>query len=86
MGSAHRSYSRATLAGFLALIALLRALAVRVRLRKWQAPVPDCYGEGGWFAVPLPKDAGFAPGLVTRTEPRHDGIQLYYFFAPSETS
>lgn len=42
----------------------------------------DRYGEGGWFAVPLPKGAGFAPGLITRTEARPDGLLLCYFFAP----
>lgn len=85
-GTAHRSYSPASLAGSVALIALLRALAMGMRLRKRPAPVADRYGEGGWFAVQLPKDSGFAPGLVTRTEPRKDGIQLCYFFAPNGSS
>ncbi|HEY2077724.1 MAG TPA: PH domain-containing protein [Streptosporangiaceae bacterium] len=82
-GSAHRAYSPANLAGFVALIVLLRGMALGMRLRKRQAPVSDRYGEGGWFAVPLPKDTGFAPGLVTRTEPRKNGIQLCYFFPPT---
>jgi hypothetical protein len=32
--------------------------------------------------VPLPGNAGFAPGLITRAEPRRDGIVLCCFFAP----
>jgi ribosomal protein L40E len=36
--------------------------------------------------VPLPKRVGFAPGLIARTEPRHDGLLLCYFFAPLGTA
>jgi hypothetical protein len=49
-------------------------------------PVQDSNGPGCWFAVPLPKGAGFRPGLITRAEPRQDGILLCYFFPPSGTA
>ncbi len=45
-------------------------------------PAQDSYGPGGWFAVPLPRSAGFAPGLITSAEPRQDGILLCHFFPP----
>jgi len=55
-------------------------------LGRRRIPAADRYGEGGWFAVPLPKDAGFVPGLIARTEPRPDGLLLCYFFAPTGTA
>jgi hypothetical protein len=48
--------------------------------------VADSYSPGCWFAVPLPQGAGFAPGLVARTEPRQDGLLLCYFFPPNGTA
>ncbi len=87
-GSAHgRSYSPAGLAGLVAVAGLIGALAARGRRKRArrQAPAQDPYGEGGWFAVPLPKGAGFAPGLIARTEPRRNGIALCYFFSSAGT-
>lgn len=88
-GSAHgRSYSPAGLAGFVAVAGLAGALTARGKRNRArrQTPAQDRYGEGGWFAVPLPKGASFAPGLIARTEPRQDGIMLCYFFSPTGTS
>ena len=36
--------------------------------------------------MPLPQGAGFAPGLIARTELRRGGIVLCYFFGPSGTA
>jgi immunity protein 26 of polymorphic toxin system/PH (Pleckstrin Homology) domain-containing protein len=88
-GSAHsRSYSPAGLAGLVAVAGLIGALAARGRRKRArrQAPAQDRDGEGGWFAVPLPKGAGFAPGLIARTEPRQNSIALCYFFSSTGTS
>jgi len=76
-------------AAFAAGVTVAGLLAARAAWRKRQRflgrrPVPaeDRDVEGGWFAVPLPKEAGFAPGVIARTEPRQDGIVLCYLFAP----
>jgi hypothetical protein len=78
---------------FTAGLAVIGLLAARDAWRKRQRflgrrriPVADRSGEGDWFAVPLPKGAGFAPGLIARTEPRPDGVLLCYFFAPIGTA
>jgi len=78
---------------FAAGLAVAGLLAARDAWRKRQRflgrrriPVADRHGEGDWFAVPLPKGAGFAPGLIARTEPRPDGLLLCYFFAPIGTA
>jgi len=86
-GTTHGShYSPAALAGVAAVICLMCALGLAIDNRKRQAvPTPDRGREGEWFAVPLPKSAGFAPGLVARAEARNDGIMLCYFFAPQGT-
>jgi Immunity protein 26 len=64
-------------------ISAVRAELLAARNRNRQnTPTQHSYGEGNWFAVPLPKDTGFAPGLIARAEPRQGGIMLCYFFAP----
>ncbi len=84
------NYYPAGFAGGLAAIGLIGAVVVwakrRRLLRPRPIPVTDRYGEGDWFAVPLPKGAGFAPGLIARTEPRPRGLLLCYFFAPIGTA
>jgi hypothetical protein len=84
-------------AGFFAWLAIFMGLlAVFLVVAAWRGwlqrqrllgrrPVQDSYGAGSWFAVPLPGDAGFLPGLITTTEPREDGLLLCYFFPPSDT-
>jgi Immunity protein 26 len=39
------------------------------------------FGEGDWFAVPLP-DGKFATGVVARTSKKYVGTLLGYFFGP----
>jgi hypothetical protein len=90
-GSTHRgNYYLASLAGGLAAAGLIGAAVTWSRRNQYLGPPPvpaeDRCGEGGWFAVPLPKKAGFAPGLIARTEPRQGGILLCYFFAPNGTA
>lgn len=88
------NYYPAGFAGALAvagLAATLVAWAARKHsLRPQPAPAQDHPGEGDWFAVrftvPLSSRPRYAPGLITRTEPRPGGLMLCYFFAPIDTT
>jgi len=80
----------AVFAAGLAVVGLFAAQAAWDKRQRFlgrrRIPAADRYGEGGWFAVPLPKGGGFVPGLIARTEPRPDGLLLCYFFAPTGTA